>query len=290
MTTRSSARLDSLSPSDHRRVAQYVREVAGIQLPETKRALIESRLRKRQHALGCSSLRDYIQLALEDDRSGAEKVLLIDQLTTNKTDFFRESTHFDYLTEHLRRCWPGWSSSRRRQPLRFWSAGCSSGEEPYTLAMVLNHLSDELNGLDYRIFATDVSTEILRRAKAGVYSQSQIVGIPLAMRQRFLLRHRQPSKPLYRVDASVRERVVFRQFNLMASSYAFEAPFDFIFCRNVMIYFDHETREKMLSRFHQTLVPDGIFFIGHSEGLAGNRRDFETLIPTVYRKREIVHG
>jgi len=285
-----SQRIDNLSPGDHRRVAQYIREVAGIQLPDTKRALIESRLRKRQRARGCASLKDYIRLALEEDASGAEKILLLDQLTTNKTDFFREAAHFDFLKNHLRRCWSDWPASRRRQPLRFWSAGCSSGEEPYTLAMVLNALSDELNGLDYRILATDVSTEILRRAKAGVYSQTQIAGIPLAMRKRFLLRHRQPEKPLYRVDASVRQRVVFGQFNLMADSYNFEAPFDFIFCRNVMIYFDNDTREKMLSRFHRVLLPDGLFFIGHSEGLAGNRRDFETLIPTVYRKREGVHG
>lgn len=281
---------DSLSASDHKRVAQFVREIAGIQLPDSKRALIESRLRKRQRELGCASLKDYIRLALEEDDSGAEKVLLVDHLTTNKTDFFREPAHFDFLSEHLRQRWRQASSNGPRRPLRVWSAGCSSGEEPYTLAMVLNQLGEELDGLDYRILATDVSTGILRRAKAAVYTQTQINGIPLAMRQRYLLRHRQPEKPLFKVDASVRRKVDFGQFNLMAASYRFDAPFDMIFCRNVMIYFDNATREQMLHRFHQALAPEGLFFIGHSEGLGGNRRDFESLIPTVYRKREMQHG
>lgn len=275
---------DPLSERDHRRVAHYIEQVAGIQLPASKRSLIEGRLRKRQRKLGCATLHDYIDLALESDNGVDERIHLIDAITTNKTDFYREPDHFRFLRTHIiERLAPrrdrGW-----REPLRIWSAGCSSGEEPYTLAMEMLELRRDYPGFRFEILATDISASSLDSARRAIYPHSRVEDIPLDLRRRYLLRSRDRMADRVRIAPEVRETVRFDTFNLLTDAYSFASPFDVIFCRNVMIYFNLADRTEIVRRFAGSLVSAGLLFIGHSETLNERGATFEQLVPTVYQR------
>lgn len=270
---------DHLTAQDHRRLATYIEQSAGIQLPDHKRSLIEARLRKRQRATGQTSLHAYVNYAL--DEYPDERVMLIDALTTNKTDFFREVSHFEYLKAYI--------SERQQQggsdqAMRFWSAGCSTGEEPYTLAMVLESLTRTYPDFNYRIEATDISVSVLAHARQGIYAHEQIGPIPMAYRKQYLLRKKDHQVDIVKIAAALRQRITFGEFNLLSGPYEAMGKFDVIFCRNVMIYFNNEIRNKLISNFHRALKPGGLFFIGHSEGLSGKTHLFTQLVPTVYEK------
>ncbi|WP_394222889.1 CheR family methyltransferase [Alteromonas gracilis] len=262
---------DSLSDRDHTRVSQFMDRHAGIQLPKNKKNLIETRLRKRQRALNFKTLSEYIKFALESSED--EQIHLIDSLTTNKTEFFREASHYDHYIYYLQ-------SVPSNTQVKIWSAGCSSGEEPYTLAL----LASEHRPQSTAIFATDISVSMLQRARRAIYPHSSISSIPLTMRRRYLLRRKTEAADEIKISAPVRQLVNFDTFNLITSSYKSLPVFDIIFCRNVMIYFNAQQRESIIRQFCNRLKPQGLLFIGHSETLNNEKPHLRAVAPTVYQR------
>ena len=276
--------LDVLSEQDHRRVADYITHTAGILLPASKRYLVEGRLRKRQLHLGFNDLNTYLNFVFESKEGRTERLNLIDAITTNKTDFFREAAHFSFLQEKIITKLAEQKEQGWQRPLRIWSAGCSSGEEPYTLAMVLSEAQRQFPGLKFEITATDISLSILKTARKATYSHERIEPVPMALRQRYLLRSADRTKNLVRMAPEIRSLVQFKAFNLLQDKFSFAQPYDLIFCRNVMIYFSHDNRMALVRKFCQSLAMDGCLFLGHSETLTETFPALQQMIPTVYKK------
>jgi len=275
---------DPISSRDHRRVAEYIQSTAGIQLPDSKRYLIEGRLRKRQVKLGYKDLKTYLNFVFESVKGKKERINLVDAITTNKTDFFREPEHFNFLQEHIiarlaKKRTLGWA-----KPLRIWSAGCSSGEEPYTLAMVLREAQIRYPGLRFDITATDISPSVLKIAEQATYPHDRIESIPFALRKRYLLRSIDKSQNLVRMGPEICQHVHFSEFNLLKDAFISTQNYDLIFCRNVMIYFSQQDRLALVKRLSESLSSRGYLFIGHSETLTSECDYLRQKIPAVYQK------
>lgn len=271
-----------LSTGDFKRIRELIETQVGIQTPPSKRVMVETRLRRRLRALGLTSFTDYTNRIFGPQGDNEEIVHLIDALTTNKTDFFREPAHFDYLTREalptLRDEWEGAAA------FRLWSAASSTGEEPYTLAMVLAEFAEEHAGFRWQIVASDVSTDVLVRARRAIYADSLTEPIPPTLKYKYLLRSRDREKALVRVVPSLRQKVTFQHVNLLASRYDIPKPVDVIFCRNVFIYFNRQTQAQILRRFWDYLRPGGYVFLGHSETINGLSVPLVQVAPTIYRK------
>ncbi|NMC50027.1 MAG: methyltransferase domain-containing protein, partial [Desulfovibrio sp.] len=202
-------------------------------------------------------------------------------ITTNTTEFFREPKHFDILRD---RVLPGWIKVHAHEPkLRLWSAGCSSGEEPYTLAMVLSEFAENHPGFRFSILATDISIQVLEKARRAIYPEERVYQMSMELKRKYLLRSKDRQKKLVRIVAGLRNVVTFSRLNFM-EEFRFDNPMDIIFCRNVMIYFDRATQERLLNKFCRHLRPDGHLFIGHSESLTGMELPLRQVAPTVYRR------
>ncbi|HEY6872327.1 MAG TPA: protein-glutamate O-methyltransferase [Geobacteraceae bacterium] len=278
---RPAERIPRLSAGDFDRLSRFIRDACGITMPVTKKTMLEARLHKRLRALGTGSFADYCAY-LFGASGGGERGRMIDLATTNKTDFFREADHFAFLAQ---RVLPEWVRGRGGAGrLTVWSAGCSSGEEPYTLAMVLNEFAAATAGFDYRIIATDISTRVLEKAALAVYPEERAAPIPLLLKRKYLLRSRERSEGLVRVVPELRQKVRFRHLNLMSGDFGIRERIDVIFCRNVMIYFDRATQERLLNRFCDHLPAGGYLFMGHSETLGGLDVPLTAVYPTVCRK------
>jgi chemotaxis protein methyltransferase CheR len=211
-----------------------------------------------------------------------EIVHLIDVVTTNKTDFFRESRHFDYLTTSAL---PDLvARNRMSRPLLIWSAGCSTGEEPYTLAIVLSEYAEKNPGFRFRILATDISTAVLAKADRGVFDADTIAPVPAPLKRKYFLRSRNSTSKLVRIVPELRRHVEFRRLNFMDSDYGMTEYADAIFCRNVIIYFDRPTQERILGNLARHLVPDGYMFVGHSETLHDMKLPLAPIAPALYRR------
>lgn len=263
---------------------QLFREIiyreTGINMSDKKRKLIVARLSKRLRALNLTSFTEYHRYLNESPRADEEIVNLINRVTTNKTDFFREKQHFDFLLHDLypRMIEQGMKTGVRR--LRIWSAGCSSGEEPYTLAMVTAEAFRGARGWDIKILATDLDTEILGKAVEGVYPTQSVSPVP----REYLVKYFSRSKESYEVNPGLKSMVSFRRLNLTDGTFPMKNPFDIIFCRNVIIYFDSKTKEELLNKFHRHLKDGGYMFIGHSESLMHMKDKFRYLKHTIYQK------
>lgn len=277
-------RLDLLRSSDFARVAKFIESTTGIKVPPGKKTMVEGRLRRRARALGCASLGDYCKAVFEQGGFEAESVHLIDAVTTNKTDFFREPSHFTYLTE---RCLPeaATEGAGTRRPYKVWSAACSIGAEPYTLAMVLADFAAATGGSwEFSILASDISTAVLAKAARAVYPEEMIEPVPYELRKRYLLRSRDKSRKLVRIAPELRRTVSFLHLNLMDQHYPPDKDFDAIFCRNLLIYFDKPTQEAVVSRLCRHLRPGGYLFLGHAESLAGKEHPLEWLGDAIFRR------
>jgi len=272
--------LSAMSEKEFRRLSEFVHSECGIKLPPSKKVMVEARLQKRLRTLGMPGYREYYDYLFSPAGLSEELVQLIDVITTNTTEFFREARHFDILTQEVL---PAWRAANGPRMFRVWSAGCSTGEEPYTLAIVLSEFSHGVTAFRFSILATDISTRVLSMAKNGVYPEDRVAKLSLELKRRYLLRSRDKSKKLVRLAPEVRRLVEFRRLNFM-ESFAFSEPMDIIFCRNVMIYFDRSTQEQLLRKFCSQLRPDGYLFIGHSESLTGMDLPLRQHAPTVYRK------
>lgn len=253
----------------------------GIALTEHKRTLVRARLAKRLRHHNLASFSDYYHLLTEKDPDGSELIEMINCITTNKTDFFRESHHFDFLTEQVIPEQRTLTRGQRR--FRIWSAGSSTGEEAYSAAMTIREAisSDEL--WDVRILATDIDTRVLRHGEEGIYSFDQASRIPEHLLRRYFLRGTGENSGHVRVKPTLRQLVDFRYLNLMDESWPMRGPFDVIFCRNVIIYFDRETQRRLISRLLKLLRPDGYLFLGHSESLIGTDDAVQHVGQSIYR-------
>ncbi|MCK9240082.1 protein-glutamate O-methyltransferase [Desulfocurvus sp.] len=270
----------AMSDKDFRRFAEFIGREYGIKLPPSKKTLLEARLQKRLRALGFSDYAQYSEFLFSPQGLDSELCHLIDQVTTNTTDFFREPKHFEFLEA---RVLPEWHARNRGRTLRVWSAGCSIGAEPYTLAMVLSDFQQANPDFRFAVVATDISRQVLQKAHNAVYTEEQARGVPEATMRKYFMRSKDRSRRLVRLVPEVRRRVEFRWLNFM-EDFNFREPHDIIFCRNVIIYFDKPTQHDLLSRFCRTLNPGGYLFIGHSESLAGMSLPLAQAAPTIYRK------
>ena len=272
----------ALGEREFRLISDLVYEHCGINLHDGKKELVRARLAKRLREGSFRSFSEYIQHVLEDP-TGGEFALLVDSLSTNLTKFFREEQHFEYLrSQWLPRLLVS-KQSRRDFRLRGWSAGCSSGEEPYSIAITLLEAIQGHGRWDVKLLATDVSTRMLERAQEGRYEKDRIEPIPLPLRSRYLIRTREGGVDTYEVAPALREVVIFRYLNLV-QDWPVRAPVDFVFCRNVMIYFDKPTQSRLINRFYDLLAPGGVLFTGHSESLTGIEHKFRYVQPTIYNK------
>jgi chemotaxis protein methyltransferase CheR len=255
------------------RVASMMYSASKVSLQDGKEELVKSRLSKRIRELGLPSFDAYLSLV---GSSPAELYQMVDLLTTNKTNFFRENAHFEFMKSRIL---PGVRDKR----LRIWSAGCSSGEEPYTIAMVLREFFGEGEQHDLKVLATDLSMRVLQKAKAGVYEEETLRDLPPMYQQRYFdcVDHNRPRK--YSARHSLRSLITFAPLNLM-EEWPMRGPFDLIFCRNVMIYFDKPTQETLVRRYWGMLRPGGYLFVGHSESLAGMTNNFKYIQPAVHLK------
>ncbi|WP_461661037.1 CheR family methyltransferase [Humidesulfovibrio sp.] len=263
------------------RFSEFIKSELGIKMPASKKTLLEARLQKRLRELCMGSHEEYCEYLFSPAGMEEELPNLVDVVTTNTTDFFREPKHFELLSSNvLPELYARRGAARN---VNIWSAGCSSGEEPYTLSMVLSEFGRLNPGFTFSILATDISTQVLRMAVRAVYPETKIAPIPAECRKRYLLRSKDRAKKMVRIAQEARSHVRFRRLNFM-EEFTFEGQLDVIFCRNVVIYFDRQTQETLFSRFCRKLVPGGYLFIGHSESLAGMALPLEPVAPTVYRR------
>ncbi len=272
-----------LSEFDFDKISNFVYQQVGIKLPKVKTSMVEGRLRRRLRAVNAKGFKDYTKFVLGPDGK-AEVVYLIDAITTNKTNFFREIKHFEYLTDVLLPQLTKMGVGKNR-PLRIWSAGCSSGEEPYTLAMVLHEWNRNNPAIDFSIWATDISITVLKKAKQAIYSDLDVAPVPLTLRQNYMLRSNAHPKVI-KMSLALRDKITFGVLNLKQDHYELPHIMDIIFCRNVMIYFDAKTQEGIIHRYCENMVPKGHLFLGHSEGIHGFNVPLTPMGSTIYQKHE----
>lgn len=277
-----------LSERDFSRLAGLIEGHCGIRMPPAKRTMVEGRLRKRMRAVDLPDLAAYCRWVLDGGGFEAEFAHLVDAVTTNKTDFFREPDHFHYLCQDAV---PSLLAGRRslQDPLlKLWSAACSCGAEAYTMAMVLADLAanPERAGRRFRfsILGTDICTTVLEKAAIAVYPVEMASPVPPEMRRRYLMRARDPDRHEVRVVPELRRLVQLAQLNLMAPAYPVDRDMDVIFCRNILIYFDRPTQHAVLTRLVEHLRPGGYLFLGHSESMAGSNLLMRQVAPTVFRR------
>jgi chemotaxis protein methyltransferase CheR len=265
-----------LSDRHFKKVSQIVYRHCGINLKDGKEALVRARLMKRLRVLKLNSIDAYLDL-ISAKEGTAELERMIDVMTTNKTSFFREAEHFRFLQEEV-------LPQADLNKLRIWCAACSSGEEPYTLGIVLREAIQQIDRRDILILATDISTTVLQKAVSGVYQGNTLKDAPKALVNRYFSRCLNgANERSYRVNESVKRLIRFGQLNLL-ESWPMRGPFDVIFCRNVMIYFDRQTQERLINRFYDYIKPGGYLFVGHSEGLSSVSHNFQYVRPATYRK------
>jgi len=259
------------------KIREIVYEKSGISLGEQKQALVSARVSKRMRSLGISDSRDYLKYVMKDE-SGEELVSLLDVISTNVTNFYREADHFDFLTEVFSK----WVDDGQKR-FRFWSAASSTGEEPYTMAITLLEVLKD-RSVDLKILGTDISTVVLEKSREAVYTEKRIEPVPRIIRTRYFHKIKNNGSVEYAVNDSLKKLIVFKRLNLSIPPFPMRGPMDAIFCRNVMIYFDNVVRKKLIDEMYRLLKPGGYLILGHSESLTAIPSDFEAVKPSVYIK------
>ena len=272
----------SVSPALYKKFQNLIYAETGIWLGISKKALLCGRLFRRLMALRISSLERYYQCVTAPD-AHEERARMIDAITTNETRFFREPRQFDFMVEQV---FPRWRAEAeqalRPRRARLWSAGCSSGEEPYTLAMLLAEHFPANDGWDTRVLATDISTRVLEKARKGIYDVARSVEIPKEFLHRFMLRGFADQQGQMKVSVAIQQMVDFQRLNLNQDPYPVKGPFDAILCRNVLIYFGADSRQRVLSNLLAHLSLDGFLFMGHAENLTSMSAELRSVEPTIY--------
>ncbi|MBX5141125.1 chemotaxis protein CheR [Rhizobium lentis] len=271
---------DRISKRNFDKLAQFIYDYSGIKMPPTKLTMLEGRLRRRLRATNHSTFDDYCDFLFNHDGLARETVYLIDVVTTNKTDFFREAKHFEYMqTVAL----PAIANSGVRT-IRTWSSACSTGAEPYTMAMVLAEFAEGRRDVSYSVLATDLSTDVLQTARQGIYPEDLIAPVPRDLQRKYVLVAKQSGRKEVRINPKLRSRVGFARMNLMDDKYPVGDLMNVIFCRNVLIYFDKQTQAGVLSRLCDCLEKGGYLFIGHSESITGFDLPLKQVSNTVFQR------
>jgi chemotaxis protein methyltransferase CheR len=275
--------LDHLSDRYFKAFAEVIERRIGIKLPPAKQMMVEGRLRKRVRALDLADVNDYARHIFDRGHLEEELPHLIDCVTTNKTDFFREPSHFEFLRNVAVPALLKLHATRTAN-LKIWSSACSTGAEAYTIAMVLQELTEQRRDFCFSILGTDISTDVLREAKAAIYPTAFIEPVPAAMRQRYVLVAKQAGRGVARIAPELRSLTRFERLNLMDPHYPVDQDVDVIFCRNVLIYFDKPTQQAVVERLASHLRPGGYLLLGHSESMAGSGvAGINQIVPTVFQ-------
>ncbi len=272
-----------LKPADFKRLSRFIEDQLGIRMPDIKKVMLESRLHKRLRVLSLKSYTDYCDYLFSDQGLRQELPFMVDAVTTNKTDFFREPDHFVYLENKI--IVPLLEKIKEPVQMDFWSSASSTGEEIYTISMVMHQIKAKYPHLGFSILGTDISQEVLQKARAGVYHSSKVASIPLALKKQFFLKSKDPEAEQVKVKPLLKENVKFSMLNLMSEDYGINKKFHIIFCRNVLIYFPQEKQKKILLKLYDHLHPGGYLFLGHSETITGLNLPFQSVAPTIYSRK-----
>lgn len=273
-----------LSEEDFDAFSSFIYTEFGIKMPAVKRIMLQGRLLKRIRSLNMNSYSEYKKYLFSTDGHKEEIFNFLNVVTTNKTDFFREPVHFDFLSNtvlpnHI-------NGSQSRDIFKIWSAGCSSGEELYTISMLLNEFKGSNVGFNYSMLGTDISKNVLSKAARGVYPLNKVDIVPLELKRKYFLKSKDKENPTVKVQSELQRNLNLKFLNFMDSSYSnITEKFDVIFCRNVLIYFDRATQEAVINKLSMHLKVGGFFFIGHSESLTGMDVPLEHIKPTIFRKK-----
>ncbi len=272
-----------LSSKDFEAFSQFIYTEFGIKMPPVKRIMLQGRLLKRIRELNMNSYTEYKDYLFSKDGQREEIFNFLNVVTTNKTDFFREPIHFDFLKTTVL---PEFVNQNSRQPFKIWSAGCSSGEELYTLAITLNEFKSINAGFDYSMLGTDISQNVLSKAAKGIYPLNKVDIIPIDLKKKYLLKSKDKINPTVKVRPELQKNLSLKYLNLMDSTYSnINEKYDVVFCRNVLIYFDRQTQESVINKLSSHVKQGGYFFIGHSESLTGMNVPLEHIKPTIFRKK-----
>ena len=270
-----------MTDADFKKISTLIYDLCGIHLNEGKKELVKARLGKRIRNGSFPSFHDYYQYIVQD-QTGQELVHMLDSISTNFTSFFREQKHFDYLRTELL---PELISGKKERRIRFWSAGCSSGEEVYSIVITLLETLENPSSWDLKVLATDLSSKVLKMAASGIYARERIQTIPSALVKKYFLRGEEHWQGHVKVKDILKKYVSFRRLNFM-EPFSFPEPFDCIFCRNVMIYFDKRAQAYLVNRFYENLTKGGVLLIGHSESLTGIQHPLRYVRPAIYQKEK----
>lgn len=269
----------TLNNKDFKQLATFIEEESGIKMPDHKKVLVQGRLKKRIHQLGLKSFTEYCNFLFDPKNKKDEILQLLSFISTNKTEFFREPLHFSFIKSRII---PELISSRSE--FNIWSAGCSSGQEAYTTAMVMEELKSQYPQLRYRIQGTDISMRVLTEATRAEYTMDKLNAIPQAYLKKYFLRHKDKSVNKVRIAPEIRQNVKFSYLNFMEPEFSIHQMFDIIFLRNVLIYFHKEVQKQVINKVIKQLKPDGYLFLGHSESIFGYNLKLESVGPNMYKK------
>jgi len=272
-----------ISDSEFQKFQELVYQRAGINLHQGKKQLVQARLGKIIRREGLRSFEAYYQQVLKDE-TGNKLVELLDRISTNHTFFFREQDHLDRLSNLILPDILESEGVKDSNEIRIWSAGCSSGEEPYSIAIQIVEHGNLPPGMHLKILATDLSTKVVTIAEQGVYKAEKLKNVPMNLIRKYFQEGSGKATGYYRVASRIRSLITFRKFNLM-DPFPFRKQFDVIFCRNVMIYFDKQIQQQVVDKFYQYVKPGGYFIVGHSESLSGVKHQYKYIMPTIYKKR-----
>ena len=270
-----------LNTREFARLSEFIMQEYGIKMPPVKKVMLQSRLQKRLKELNISSFKDYVDYLFSQKGQKEEVIHMIDVVSTNKTDFFREPVHFEYL---LSTVLPELYNQEYENGIKIWSAGCSSGEEPYTIAITLSEFAQGRFDFNYSIFATDISTKMLSMAQDAIYKEEKIECIPINLKRKYFLRSIKRDEKKVRVIPEIRKRVYFQRLNLISERFNTPHTYDIIFCRNVLIYFDRDVQQNILSKLCMKLRTNGFLFLGHSESITGLDLPLKHIQPTIFRR------
>ncbi|HOV13294.1 MAG TPA: CheR family methyltransferase [Spirochaetota bacterium] len=274
-----------MSEKEREKISGFIEKELGIKMPPAKKALLQSRLSKRLRILGFSNYGQYYDYIMTPTGKTDEISIFVDLVSTHVTHFFREEQHFNYLYSNILPEIVN-NNSRSFHTIKIWSAGCSTGEEVYSIAMIVSEFLTNIkhSNCDFEIYGTDLSPNVVEKAKNAIYYEENANNIPLDFKKKYFLRSKDKSKNLIRVSPELRMKTKFKILNFLDSDYKFNSKFDLIFCRNVLIYFDKQTQEKIINNFSKCLIAGGYLILGHSETIIGLKVNFSTVAPTIYRR------
>jgi len=269
-----------MNPETFETFKNFIETNLGIKIPPSKKIMLESRLAKRLRALKMSDYEQYCEYVFSDEGFAREAQQFIDVVTTNETDFFRENNHFEILTSQIL---PELVIEKKLQDLNVWSVAASTGQESYTLSMVLEEFLLRNPSFRYQILGTDISEKVLKIAETGIYTENQAKKIPAAMKKRYCLKSRNDEEKTIRFKPELREKILFRKMNLMDEEYQIKKKYHIVFCRNVFIYFDRQTQAKVLKRIYSHMAPGAYLFMGHSENIGNIQLPLSSCASAVYK-------